>query len=403
MPRDRALAWTLGLHGLAMMIAFPLGPQQARLWHPGVAGIAASVAAFPIAAVIAGLIARRVVRLPAEPRTLAILAVAGLFTSVFSAGYASFFATRIVEGAIAGVSVAALYRVLPIPATPVAAKIAGRIIAFGMPVCILTATAFDWRAVCVPICAGFAMIALRTTFVDQSASTPLVRSLQEAAPAALVATSALAFVSSSYLTVLSGFLVFNAEHTEFHITGGLLTGALLSLAVPPLMNRANARLTPRTVFAGALFASLLTLVCLLALRGPLPAAVAFAFLGCFLAVNAIRHGALARLVLPRLRPEQLPAHHTHTYLAHCLGCGLGALCAGIVIHVRPIGGLYGMETLLACAIAATMLAFVAGLTAAQATASPAASAASAKSRWRVAASWVRSVRTSIIRNPGAPT
>lgn len=403
MPRDRALACVLGLHGLAMMIAFPLGPQQARLWHPGVAGIGASVAAFPIAAVIAGLIARRIARLPTAPRTLAVMAIAGLLTSIFSTGYFSFFAARAIGGLIAGVSVVALYRVLPTHATQAATKIAGRIIAFGMPVCVLAATVFDWRAVCIPICAGFAMIALRATPDDEPSSIPPSRSLEEAAPAALIATSALAFVSSSYLTVLSGFLVFNAGHTEFHIPGGLLTGALLSLAVPSVLSRVSARLTTPAVFAGALAASLLTLICLLTLRGPLPAAFAFAFLGCFLAVNAIRHTALAALVLPRLRADQTPAHQTHAYIAHCLGCGLGALGAGYVIHVRPTGGLHGMDTLLGGALAATTLALVAGLSVAQPTASPAACPASAKSRWRVAASLVRSVRTSIIRNPGTPT
>jgi predicted MFS family arabinose efflux permease len=403
MSRDCIFAWVLGLHGLAMMIAFPLGPQQARLWHPGLPGIGALVAAFPIATVIAGLIARRVSRLPSEPRTLALMAVAGLLTSIFSTGYFSFFTARIIGGATAGVSVVALYRVLPTHATSGATKVAGRIIAFGMPVCLLAATAFDWRAVCIPICAGFAMIALRTTRRDESPSTHPVRSLEEAAPAALIATSALAFVSSSYLTVLSGFLVGNAGHTEFHIPGGLLTGALLSLIVPSLMTRVNARLTTRAVFAGALAASLLTLVCLLSMRGPLPAALVFGFIGCFLAVNTIRHMALTGLVQPRLRTDQIAAHQTHTYIAHCLGCGLGALCAGHVIHVRPTGGLHGMETLLGCALVATTLALVAGLSITQATASPAACPASAKSRWRVAASLVRSVRTSIIRNPGSPT
>jgi len=403
MPRDRALAWVLGLHGLAMMIAFPLGPQQARLWHPGLPGIGALVAAFPIAAVIAGLFARRLPRLPSEPRTLAFMAVAGLLTSIFSTGYFSFFAARILGGFTAGASAVALYRMLPAQAIPDATKVAGRIIAFGMPVCLLVATVFDWRAVCIPICAGFVIIALRAARPAEFPSPTPARSLEEAAPGALIATSALAFVSSSYLTVLSGFLVGNAGHTEFHIPGGLLTGALLSLAVPSLMNFVNARLAARTVFAGALAASLLTLVCLLTLRGPLPAALVFGFIGCFLAANAMRHMALARLILPRLRADQVPAHQTHAYIAHCLGCGLGALCAGRVIHVRPMGGLHGMETLLGCALVATSLALVAGFAVAQTTASPAARPASAKSRWRVAASLVRSVRTSIIRNPGTPT
>lgn len=404
LPRDRALAWVLGLHGLAMMIAFPLGPQQARLWHPGLPGIGALVSAFPIAAVIAGLIARRMTRLPSEPRTLALMAIMGLLTSIFSTGYFSFFAARILGGIIAGGSAVALYRVLPVQANAAATKAAGRIIAFGMPVCLLAATTFDWRAVCVPICAGFVVIAMRS---GRDAASPapatLVRSREEAVPAALIITSALAFVSSAYLTVLSGFLVGNAGHTEFHIPGGLITGALLGLTVPSLMTRVNARLTPRAVFAGALLSALLALIGLLAMRGPLPAALVFALIGCFIAVNATRHMALAGLVMPRLRTDQIPAHQTHTYLAHCLGCGLGALFAGHFVHVGPTGRLYGMEALLAAAVFATAVALVVGFSVAQLTASPAASPASAKSRWRVAASFVRSVRTSIIRNPGTPT
>ena len=83
--------------------------------------------------------------------------------------------------------------------------------------------------------------------------------------------------------------------------------------------------------------------------------------------------------------------------------GLGALFAGWLIHLSPEGGLAGMGSLLVCALGVTAFAATAGLAPAQATASPAARAASANKRWRVAASLVRSVRTSMTRTPGSPT
>ena len=139
------------------------------------------------------------------------------------------------------------------------------------------------------------------------------------------------------------------------------------------------------------------------LRGAFPAALATGFIGCFLAVNSVRHLALAGLVLPRLHAGQIPAHQTHTHIAHCLGSGLGALCAGRLIYVSPGGTLAGMERLLVFGIGATLLALATGLAAVQPTASPAMRAASAKSRWRVVTSLLRSVRTSITRAPETPT
>ena len=56
---DTFWAALLGLHGLALLVVFPLGPQETRLWHPGVNGVAALAAAYPLAACLAGLLARR--------------------------------------------------------------------------------------------------------------------------------------------------------------------------------------------------------------------------------------------------------------------------------------------------------------------------------------------------------
>ncbi len=394
------------------MVVFPLGPQQARLWHPGVAGIAASVAAFPVSAMIAALIARRATRLPVEPRTLAILGLIGVLPAILSTGYFTFFVARAVAGLAAGVSITAVHRALPVGSSPAAAKFAGRIVAFGMPACILAATLFDWRAACMPMGIGFVSIALiaigssrhgSPTSTSTSAFATQRPSLNEAVPAALIATSALAFVSGSYLTVLSGFLVFNAGHTELHIPAALLIGALLGLLVPVAMSRLNQSLAPRAVYAVTLTAAAFSVLSLLTVRSAFPATLALGLIGCFLAINAARHLALAGLVTPRLRPDDTTAHNTHTYIAHCTGSGLGAICAGLLVHATPNKTLTGMNPLLICGLTATLLALATGLAAAQPTTSPAACAAAAKSRWRVATSLLRSVRTSITRAPETPT
>jgi len=405
MTRDRSVAWLIGLHGLALMVAFPLGPQQSRLWHPGVSGVGALVAAFPVAAVIGGLVARRASRLLMDTRAHALVAVGGMLAAILSTNYPSFFAARALAGLIAGISVTALHRSFADGGvTPVMTKFAGRVIAFGMPVCVLTATLLDLRAASLPICMGFAWVACRSPRIgDLAAPESLAHIVAEGAPAALVATSALAFVSSAYLTVLSGFLVYNAGHTELHIPLALLIGAGLSLAVPQALGRLKQHLAPGAIFAGALATAALSLLSLLALRSALPAALAVGLIGCFIAINTARHLGLSGLVLPRLRTEETPAHQAHTYIAHCLGSGLGAMFAGTVIYLIPGGKLGGMQVMLAGGLAATALGLVAGLAAAQPTASPAARAANAKSRWRVAASLVRSVRTSITRTPGTPT
>ena len=401
--RDRALAGLLGLHGLALLVVFPLGPQETRLWHPGVRGIATLAAAFPLAAVVGGLLARRIPSLPSAPRTLAALAFLGTLPCAWSAGYPTLVCARLFAGLATGLSFVAVHRVLPASAAPLVARIAPRVVAFGMPVCVLAATLLDWRAAFVPLLLGLALLgglAPRTTAGPAPAPLPLA----EAVPAALLATGALAFVTGAYLTVLSGYLVYNAGHTELHIPAGLLIGALLGLAVPAGLARLRAQLAPTAVYAVALAVSVLSLSGLLALRGPLPAALAVSLVGCFIAANAGRHLALARLVSPRLTDGETPAHQTHTHLAHHLGSGLGALCAGLLIHAVPGAGLAGMPALFACALAATGLALAGGLACAQAdSAAPAAPAAAASTRLRVAASFFRSVRTSSTRSPGSPT
>ena len=401
---NRACAFLLGLHGLALVAVFPLGPQQTRLWHPGVAGIAALVAAYPIAAVASGLLARRLKPMPTGLRTLAALTALAFLPAVFSKDYPTFFAARLLGGFIAGFGLVALHRLMPAAIMPAAGRTAARIIAFGLPVCVLAATLLDWRSTFVPLLAGALALVVVTptsTAIDSSDVKP--PTLPEAAPAALVATGALAFVSSAYLTVLSGFLVRNAGHSELHITAALLTGAGLGLVIPFAVSTLRKRLSAMATFGAVLAISALSLATLLALRGPVPAPLAVTLLGCFLAISGARHLALTGLVWPRLTEDQLPAHQTHTHLAHHAGCGLGALVAGCLIHVAPEGGLIGMGSLLGCALGALTLAWVAGLTLVQPTASPAARAASANKRWRVAASFVRSVRTSMTRTPGSPT
>jgi predicted MFS family arabinose efflux permease len=350
------------------MVVFPLGPQESRLWRPGVPGVAALAAAFPLAAALAGLLARRAPSLPATPRALAALALLATLPCALSFDYPSLVAARVLAGLATGVSYVAIHRVLPASSAPLVGRLTPRVIAFGMPACLLAATVLDWRFAFVPILVGQAFLVARTSqprphLVSQ---LPAPRSLlRESAPLALVATAALACVSAAYLTILSGYLVFNAGHTELHIPVVLLLGALLSLAVPPALRRLRARLAPPAVYATALAASALSLVALLALRSPLAAPLAVGALSCFLAVNAARHLALAQLVLPGLPPASLPAHQTHTHLAHHLGSGLGALAAGTLITITPARTLTGMPALLIAALLATSLALTAGLAAAR--------------------------------------
>lgn len=401
---NRACAFLLGLHGLALVVVFPLGPQQTRLWHPGVAGIAALVAAYPLAAVIGGLFARRLKPAPTGVRSLAVLTALSLLLAVLSKDYPTFFAARLLGGFIAGFGLVALHRLMPAAVMPAASRVAARIIAFGLPLCVLAATLMDWRSAFVPLLAGaVALVVAVPTPANDNESDAVPPASAEAAPAAIVATGALAFVSGAYLTILSGFLVRNAGHSELHITAALLTGAGLGLIIPFAVSALRRRLTPVASFGVVLAISALSLASLLTLRAAVPAALAVALLGCFLAINGARHLALAGLVLPRLSEDQLPAHQTHTHLAHHAGSGLGALAAGWLIHTAPEGGLIGMGSLLGCTLGAITLAWTAGLALTQTTASPAARAASANKRWRVAASLVRSVRTSMTRTPGSPT
>jgi hypothetical protein len=142
---------------------------------------------------------------------------------------------------------------------------------------------------------------------------------------------------------------------------------------------------------------------LLALRQPLPAVFALGLLGAFLATSAARHLALAGVVGPMLNDATRPIHQFNTHLAHHLGAGLGALGVGLLVRLTPETHLTGMPGLLTAGLAATGLALAAGFVAAQATTSPAARAAWANKRWRVAASFMRSVRISMTRTPGSPT
>lgn len=399
----RAQAWLLGLHGIVFMAVFPMGPQQSRLWHPGLPGIGALVAAFPVAAMIGGLVARRLPRLPAQPRILGLLAAAGLLPVVFSTDYPTFFLSRVIAGLSAGVGVVAVYRALPADRFSSVSGFAARVIVCGMPPCLFAATLMDWRAAFAPVCVAFVLVAIGASPRTSSAVISPRPRLTEAAPASLAATAALAFVSASYLTVLSGFLVGNAGHTELHIPCGLLVGGLLSFAIPSVMTFVNRRWAARKAYAVFLAASIASLSGLLLMQNRLHVAAALSLIGLFLAINTTRHLSLGGLVRPLLREEDVPAHHTHTYLSHCLGSGLGALFAGHVIHPAGNGSVAGMKSLYAAGVAATVLALAAGWFAAHPNAAPAARAAFAKSRWRVAASFARSVRASITRRPGMPT
>ena len=381
------------------MIVFPLGPQQARLWHPGLMGIASLVAAFPLAAFVGGLFALQARRLPSSPRTLAVLAVAASLPGLFSTDHASFLCARLLSGLAAGVSYVAIHRVWL--TRPGSARLAARVVAFGLPPSLLAATLYDWRADFAPLLLGFGAL---TLLAPHRELDPLPRTrLTLPGPYSLFATGALAFVSAALLTVLSGFLVYNAGQTELHISAVLLVGALLGLGVPPALRRLQTHAAPAMVFTTALAASALSLVSLLLLRGPLPGALAVGLIACFFATNSARHPALAALVAPQLSDLDRPAHQTHTHLAHHLGSGLGALCAGGMIHIAVDHRLTGLSALVALALVVTGLAYATGLLAAQPSTAPAARAADAKILFRVATSLVRSVRTSITRTPGSPT
>lgn len=366
----------LGFHGLALLVAFPFGPQAARLWHPGIRGFAVLTSAFPFAVVLGGLLARRAQRLPVSPRTLALIAFAATLPCALSFDYPSLVVARFIAGLATGVSFVALHRVLPPETGPFVMRLAPRIVAFGMPVCLLAATVFDWRAAFIPLLAGQAFVAFSSGLTAPSSKliAPSSQLIPESAPLALVATGALAFVSAAYLTVLSGFLVFNAGHTEFHIPVVLTLAAVLGLAVPPVLKHLRRRLPPAAVFACALGFSAASLFALLALRGPQPAILAVTVVALFLVASSSRHLALAGLVLPRLAPGQLPAHQTHTHLAHHLGSGLGALTAGLAVSITPAHTLTGMTTLLAVSLLATGVALTAGLSSARPFSTPAATA-----------------------------
>lgn len=374
--RDRAFAVLLGLHGLALLVAFPFGPQAARLWHPGIRGFAVLTSAFPFAVVLGGLLARRAPRLPVSPRTLALIAFTATLPCALSFDYPSLVVARFIAGLATGVSFVALHRVLPPETGPFVMRLAPRIVAFGMPVCLLAATVFDWRAAFIPLLAGQAFVAFSSGLTAPSSKliAPSSQLIREAAPLALVATGALAFVSAAYLTVLSGFLVFNAGHTEFHIPVVLTLAAVLGLAVPPVLKHLRRSLSPAAVFACALGFSAASLFALLALRGPQPAVLAVSVVALFLVASSSRHLALAGLVLPRLAREQLAAHQTHTHLAHHLGSGLGALTAGLVVSITTAHTLTGMTTLLAVSLLATGVALTAGLLSARPFPTPAATA-----------------------------
>lgn len=358
-------ALLLGLHGLALLVVFPLGPQETRLWHPGVVGVAALAAAYPLAACLGGLLARRAPRLPARPAALVALALLGTLPCALSVDHPTLLAARLWAGLLAGVSYAAIQRALPASAAALTPRLAPRVVAFGMPLSLLCAALADWRFAFAPLLAGqIVLLLLASRRADGGSRPRAIRlPLREPAPLALLATGALAGVSAAYLTVLSGFLVFNAGHTEFHIPAALLLGALLGLAAPPAFAAATRRLSSARAYALALGAASASLVSLLLLRHPLPAAAAIALIACFLAANATRHLALAGLINPSLPRESVPAHQLHTHLAHHLGSGLGALLAGGVVTLAPDHTLSGMPALLACGLALGVIALGSGLAA----------------------------------------
>ncbi len=364
-PSDRFWASLLGLHGLALLVVFPLGPQETRLWHPGVGGVAALAAAYPLAACLGGLLARRAPILPARPVALVSLALLGTLPCALSVDHPTLLLARLWAGLLAGLSYVAIQRALPASAATRAPRLAPRVVAFGMPLCLLGAALADWRFAFAPLLAGqiaLFFVAGRNTAGDArraSARFPL----REPAPLALLATGSLAGVSAAYLTVLSGFLVFNAGHTEFHIPAALLLGALLGLAAPPLFAAATRRLSAGRAYALALTVASGSLASLLLLQEPLSAAAAVGLIACFLAANAIRHLALAGLINPRLPCEAVSAHQLHTHLAHHLGSGLGALSAALLVSRSPDHTLSGMPALLALGLGLGAVALGAGLAA----------------------------------------
>lgn len=347
------------------MVVFPFGPQASRLWEPGLRGIGLLAAAFPLAAVLGLFVARRLPRLPASPRPLAALAFAAILPCALAFDYPALVLGRVLSGLVIGASYVAIHRALPAEAAPLVSRLAPRVVAFGMPVCLAAAGLLDWHHAFVPILVGYAFVA----WSCRGAGVPPVESSWHGGSAdgsylfAHAATAALAFVSAAYLTVLSGFLVFNAGHTELHIPAGLLLGALLGLGVAPALDLLRARLSPTAVFAAALAVSSATLFALLPLGHPLPAPLAVSTIGVFIAANASRHLALARLVQSGLAPRDLRAHQIHTHLAHHLGSALGALAAGSLIVLTPKHTLAGMPGLLAASLAATGLALACGLAA----------------------------------------
>ena len=316
---------------------------------------------------LGGLLARRAPRLPSSPRALAGLAALATLPGAFSIDYPTLVAARVLCGFVVGASYVAIHRVLPASASPVVSRISPRVVAFGMPLCLLASTALDWRFGFLPILLGQAcVLALSPALAPGPVRHPSL-TLDEPSPWSLVATAALSSITAAYLTILSGFLVFNAGHTEFHIPVVLLTTALLGLAAPPLVGRLRSRTTPTAFYLATLAASACALLALLALRGPLPAPLAILTIAGFLVANSTRHLALAGLVSPSLPATKVPAHQTHTQLANHLGFGLGALSAGKLIYLTPLHTFEGMPSLLAASILATGIALVAGLAAHRAT------------------------------------
>lgn len=361
--RRETLALVLGLQGLALLVVFPFGPQETRLWRPGVPGVALMAAAFPLAAVIGGLLARRA-RLPRlSPRVLAWAGALATLPCLLAPGYVSLVSARLFAGLLGGFAVVAAHRSRGFPLAPGSAQLASRVVAFGMPACLAAATALGWRAAFALILIGFVATALLAREGDAEERREAPPLGDEPAPFALFATVALAFVTGGYLTVLSGYLVFNAGHAERHIPMGLLAGAAGGLLLSPRYNRIADAVPPRALYAGTLAAAALSLAPLLALQRPLPVSLALAAIAGFLIVGSFRHLALARLAAPATGgPGAIRAHLAHTQLAQHLGLGLGALAAGRVVRVAPEGGrLTGMSALLACALVATALALAAGL------------------------------------------
>jgi predicted MFS family arabinose efflux permease len=400
---DPRFAWLLGLHGLALLLVFPLGPQQARLWQPGVTGIATLVAAYPFAAVLGGLLARRLPVLPSDPRHLAGIASLAALPAALSTGYESLLAGRLVAGAAAGLGYVAIHRAISGAAARQAAPASARIVAFGMPLGLWAATTYDWRAGFALLPVAYACLVFGRTRFSVSGETSPAR---EPRPAALVATAALALVSSAYLTVLSGFLVFNTGRSEAHIALVLLIAAILGLAVPHGLTFLGRRYSPRLLWLGALGLSWLSLTSLLAMRGPLMAWIAVGLNALFLITQSARYAALAGFINPHIAAPTLPTHQTNTHLAHHFGAGLGATLAALVItKASATAPLQGMTSLWLIATAITLVAGLAGLFAVQPSTSarPAASPAAASQCFRAATSWARAVRISIMRTPGSPT